>query len=215
MRVETFLLSLFLSLQFCGRLFAYDEPDNFAGLKFGEDVTKQTKQCPYLSLSSGVKIPDGQKIKASGSRCYFGSDEHYGLFNMGEIEQEVDDIEADQIHGKLAHVTLGFLTKKTSVVFSILQQRYGKPTAQSQQPWISRHGDIRTTGLHAMWKGRKVSITLDERDASGLGKVDYETEAWAAHLRGLESESKRAESEKLKKEADKKAERINKAAKGL
>ena len=43
------LLLLFLSLRFCGYVLAYDEPDNFAGLKFGEDLTKQMEECPHGS----------------------------------------------------------------------------------------------------------------------------------------------------------------------
>jgi hypothetical protein len=163
---------------------AYDEPDNFAGLKFGEDLTKQMEKCPHGS--SG--LPDQGKIRALGTRCYAyplekGQIITYGLYNMGEIQHEVKGILAQQLDGKLVEVGLYFESSKASVLLSILNQRYGKPTDQSQQPWMSK-GGIKATSTHAVWKGRNVSITLVER-ASKIdeGYITYDTEAWTEYLR--------------------------------
>jgi len=198
--------------------FAYNEPDNFGGLKFGQDLTKQMKPCPFVSLASGARIADFKKIKASGARCHFGNfenDGHYGLFNMGSIEAEVEDVEADQIDGKLVHVYLGFVPKKT-VMFAILEERYGKPTAQWEEPWTAPGSlKVKTTMKRAEWNGRKVSIKFDQVDAVSLGNVDFVTDAWMNYQKSLKAKAQQAESEKIKKQAEEKAERIKKAANGL
>jgi len=177
------LLFLMVWLQIGEYGFAYNEPDNFAGLKFGQDLTKQMRQCPYVSLGSGAKSPDGKKIRASGVRCYYQGGDVYALWNMGELEHQFDMIDAQQIDGKLEYVYLAFRTNKFPTVFSILQQRYGKPAQVSRRSLISKQrGSI--TSKRVVWKGRNVSITLDEVDPSDpdwiLGTVNYETKAWSS-----------------------------------
>ena len=178
------LLLLFLSLRFCVYVLAYDEPDNFAGLKFGEDLTKQMEECPHVSSA----FPDLPKIKALGTRCYAyplqkGQIVTYSLYNMGEIQHQVKGILAQQLDGKLVQIALYFESSKASVLLPILNQRYGPPTDQSQQPWVSK-GGIKATSIRAVWKGTNVSITLVER-ASKIdeGYISYDTEAWTEYLR--------------------------------
>lgn len=207
--------------------FGYDEPDRFAGLKFGEDLTKQMKECPHMALPSGVRIPDERKIQASKTRCYGGTDQEHGsyaLFNMGDIEREVEEIWANQLNGKLAHVVLNFPRNKFEIVFSIFKQRYGNPTSQSRQPW-----EMRVRGacppavqpcqmliVHAVWKGRNVSINMDERDKSGLfGTAEYVTDAWLTYLKQSESDKIKKESERTEEEAKRKIERVKRGANGL
>lgn len=185
-------ISLLISLLIIhGNLFAYDEPDSFAGLKFGEDLTTQIEECP---TSYGVR--DLSKIRQSGTRCYspFGNPLIYELYNMGEIQREVSNIFANQVDGKLAFVTLAFDSSKTRVLFSILKERYGEPTTQVVEPWVSK-GGVKTTSMNATWKGRNVSITLTERGYKiDQGSIHYSTEAWHEYL-------KRIEAEKIKKGA--------------
>jgi hypothetical protein len=177
------LLLLTLSLQIPEYSFAYNEPDNFAGLRFGQDLTKQMQQCPYVSLGSGAKSPDGKKIRASGVRCYHRGGDVYALWNMGELEHQFDMIDAQQIDGKLEYIYLAFRTNKFPTVFSLLQQRYGTPTQESRRSLTSKQRRS-ITSKHVVWKGRNVSITLDEVDPSDpdwiLGTVNYETKAWSS-----------------------------------
>lgn len=189
------LLISLLIIRFPGHLFAYEEPDSFAGLKFGEDLTTQIEKCPSVDFSS--LFLDKQKVRVSGTRCYWpvGTPAvFYSLYNMGEIQHEVKDIWAHLLDSKLAAVTLIFNSSKTSVLLSILRERYGEPTAQSVQPWVSK-GGVKTTSTLVIWKGRNVSITLTERSHTiEEGSIRYSTEAWIEHL-------KRTEAEKIKKGA--------------
>ena len=90
-----------------------------------------------------IGTPDLGKIKVLGTRCYGyplkkGQIITYGLYNMGEIQDEVKGILAQQLDGKLVEIGLYFESSKASVLLSILNERYGKPTDQSEQPWISK-----------------------------------------------------------------------------
>lgn len=139
----SFFISLLIVRSY-GHLFAYEEPDNFAGLKFGEDLTTQMEKCSSFA-------------PRSGPRCYQPLGTIYSLYNVGEIQRELKRIFAHQVDGKLAAVTLNFDTSRTSVFFSILTERYGEPTTQTQEPWVSK-GGVKTTSTLAIWKGRNVSI---------------------------------------------------------
>jgi hypothetical protein len=172
-----------LIIQLHGNLFAYEEPDSFAGLKFGEDLTTQIEKCPgYGSRST--------------TRCYepIGTPPFYVLHNIGEIQREVKLIFANQVDDKLAAVNLAFDSSKTRVLLSILKERYGDPTIESVEPWVSQ-GGVKTTSMQAIWKGQNVRITLRERSYKiDQGSIIYSTEAWSEHL-------KRIEAEKIKKGA--------------
>jgi hypothetical protein len=69
-------------------LFAYDEPDNFAGLKFGQDLTKQLPECKGPS-------------QAAGNRCYqkgrLAADSRPGLRVRSCIL--LSDVSAGRNHG--------------------------------------------------------------------------------------------------------------------
>lgn len=180
MRIEIVALCL-VFLFFSVLVFAYDEPDHFAGVKFGQDLTKQVPKCPYESH-------DGVKIKALKKRCYAvtwsGSYPHknYQLFNMGEIESFVLYITASQVNDKMESVRLDFNNNIAADLLAILNQRYGKPTTQSSEPWRSQ-GGLKVTSLLAVWKGQRVSITFRERVSEArYGTIDYETAAWVEYL---------------------------------
>ena len=196
--IRIFFLSLFLSIQFCGYLFAYDEPDNFAGLKFGEDLTKQMEECPHDQFltnrsPSGFLYYDYARIRALGKRCYGksqvkGNLKLYTLYNMGEIQNQVIEISARQLDDKLVSIFLMIPSANASILLSIFNQRYGKPTDQSRQPWMSQ-GGVKTTSTLAIWTGKDVSIIFNERYGQiDRGLITYETEAWAADRRKHEAE---------------------------
>lgn len=164
-----------LIIRFHGHLFAYEEPDGFADLKFGEDLTTQIEKCPSLP-------------QTSGPRCYYPLNgdpfgRPYSLHNMGEIQREVKNIVAYQVDGKLAAVILFFDTSRTSVLLSILRKRYGEPSTHALQPWMPRPTVMSRL---VIWKGQNVSITLSERSHQiDEGSILYETEAWVAHLKKI------------------------------
>ncbi len=201
------LFSLLLSLQLCRDVVAYDEPDNFAGLKFGEDLTKQMEECPIDTFLENIlkqnlrgRIDDNMmsrqydyaKINQSKTRCYTitrARDRIFAtLWNMGEIQREIFSITATLLDGKLVLISGEFATSNTLLLLSILNQRYGKPTTQLVQPWMSKSG-VKTTSMQVVWKGKNVSITLDERGTQiDIGSINYETEAWLDYQRQLQAE---------------------------
>ena len=83
-------------------IFAYDEPDNFAGVKFGEDVTAQVLNCRD-SIAGLDNKPCWEEL-TKGQRGY--------LKNVGEIEKFVESISYRQIDKKLEMVSLNFRSEK-------------------------------------------------------------------------------------------------------
>jgi hypothetical protein len=153
MRTVALLLSLFLPLQFCGQLLAYDEPDNFAGLKFGQDLAKQLPEC-------------SKSIRTSGKRCYQkGAGSYnlgtYELYNMGDIQKLLVELTAKQSDaGGLSKVFGIFDSAKFVQLTSVLGNQYGRPTTVTQQ--VDSSG-LPTGNTITIWKGRNISIIVEER----------------------------------------------------
>ncbi len=183
-----FLFSVFflLSSEF---VFAYDEPDNFAGLKFGEDLTRQIKAC----VNDTNRYPDWNVWDHAGTRCYQKQGESFRLWNMG-MPDGVYRIRAQQLSGKFAAVELLFVSSAAATILATFKQRYGIPTKQSAEPWISR-GGVKVTSLTASWTGKTVSILFQERAAQiDEGRITYQTKTWAEHMQAEAAD-------KIKKEA--------------
>src|SRR5688572_11726995 len=75
---------------------AYNEPDNFAGIKFGQDIRQQLEPCPTTQRIDGQWYPNYGDIARLGKPCQHGfdfsrkrdeSDVRYVLFNIGEIQK--------------------------------------------------------------------------------------------------------------------------------
>jgi hypothetical protein len=183
------VLFLLLSVQFC---FAYDEPDNFAGVKFKEDLRLQLVECPYLDVDGAYKkFPDYLKIKSLGKPCYSAGSlkDTYVLSNMGEIQKYVFDISARQIDDRLEEIHMNFSSVGALRILAILNQRYGAPTEKSVEPWQSR-GGVKTTSIRAIWKGEKVSILFREHNTRiEWGLLSYETDVSIADNRNRMEEA--------------------------
>src|SRR5688572_19741012 len=83
---------------------AYNEPDNFAGLKFGHDIREQLEPCPSRVIL-GKAFPDESEIRRTGKRCQsefdFSKkrdepDIRYVIYNLGEIQKQATEIHARQ-----------------------------------------------------------------------------------------------------------------------
>ena len=146
-------------------IFAYDEPDNFAGVKFGQDVTAQLPNCreSYAYLN---KKPCWQELTKG---------EHGELKNMGEIQNLVEGIFYRQIDNKFEYVSLYFRSEKASALLDIFKTRYGAPTYIAERPWQSK-GGVKTTFIYAEWIGSNVSILFEGRGSSiDRGYIAYVT----------------------------------------
>src|SRR5688572_10974208 len=110
---------------------AYNEPDSFAGLKFGEDLTRQMKTC----ANNKDKYPDWDVWDRAGDRCYQKLGSSLRLWNLG-MPDGVYRITAQQLNSKLAMVELLFANSNTATILATFKQRYGAPTSESVKSWL-------------------------------------------------------------------------------
>jgi len=117
-----------LSLYLATLSFAYDEPDNFTGIKFGEDVRTQLPQCPdwaeLLRNNRGATGTELQKMsqEAMSKPCYApaapGLDNTGELKYVGGIRQLVNKILYTQVNNKLERIQLPFSPSNKSALLS-------------------------------------------------------------------------------------------------
>jgi hypothetical protein len=161
--------------------FAYDEPDNFAGVKFGEDVTTQLPNCRESAVYI-KKLPCWEELV---------KDERGDLKNMGEIQKFVESIYYRQIDKKLEHVMLSFPSEKARALLDIFKTRYGEPTSVAERPWQSK-GGVKTTSIYAEWAGPKISIIFEERGSSiDRGSIQYITGTMVSAFRRKQEEQRK------------------------
>jgi hypothetical protein len=177
--IRTIIIALTLlgSVWVCGQSLAYEEPDNFAGLKFGEDIRTQD-----LHKCSNLDAP------TSRLRCYTGTGAAGHLKNVSEIERMVNEIFYAQINDKLESIQLTFSSGLTTTLLAVLTERYGSPTATVERPWQSV-GGLKTTSTHVEWTGNNVWIIFDERAGKvNEGRVMYRTSVSREHAMQLQKE---------------------------
>jgi hypothetical protein len=181
MRVRIIIAIGLLSLCVATLSFAYDEPDNFAGVKFGEDVTTQLPNCRESSAFRN-KLPCWEELV---------KDERGDLKNMGEIQNLVEGIFYTQVEKKLEYVLLEFRTEKARALLDIFKRRYGEPTSVAERPWQSK-GGVKTTSIHAEWAGPKISIIFEERGSSiDRGSIQYITATMMSAFRHKREEQRK------------------------
>lgn len=175
-----FLLLLFLST----RSFAWTEPDNFRGLKFGDSLTKQIPECPYdLSPSKSYRSSQSkepcwqdtvlnQYLKGDPAKIY------YVISNVGRLGDVAMTVDAVELHGKLARVELTFNSGDFHKLLAIFKEAYGSPTSTDIKQWRSKAG-ASFTNFTATWIGGKITIHVEERGSKvDRGFASYATESW-------------------------------------
>ena len=167
----------------------WDKPDTFAGLKFGEDLTKQIVACSPTKISGPGNTPCYRRLY----------EERFDLYNLISLPG-VYRIEANQLNHKLFRIVLQFRTNKAPELLLILNQKYGPPTRASTKPWELNGMATGITSYEAQWTNTVVTLGFYERDwRIDRGQVVYQT------LESIERERKKAEA----------AEPIRKGAGGL
>ena len=179
---------------------AWNEPDNFRGLKFGEDVTKAIPECSYTVSRLGpeeFRIPVPSDLKKGP--CWMenmpdknkyiypnlvagGIDKGtYTLFGLGPIGDVSVKTYARQLEDKLALIGLSFPSASAGKLLATLKERYGDPTIEKVEDWQSKAG-AKFTNLTASWIGKRVSIVFNERGSTiDRGTISYMTDFWLAH----------------------------------
>ena len=136
-------------------LMAWDEPKDFRGLVFGENIETQIPKCsPEMINNSAPKNTDKYN-----TRCWIrlsaGGYEWYQLNGFGDFEGIELRSSADQIDGKLARISGFFPSSSFSRMVSILTERYGKPTVSEPDASGSRLPES-----SVQWLGENIHISL-------------------------------------------------------
>ncbi len=146
----------------------WKEPDEFRGLKFGQDLRK--------FLQPGPPNWDGK------SRCYIKLGkhaelvgDHFVLYNFGPIGGVWIAASATQIQNKLVNISLQFQSKDFEQLLKIFIEKYGSPTHQGEKEVTNALG-TRFRERTAWWEGKRLTILMDERSHKlDQGFVQYST----------------------------------------
>lgn len=159
-------------------LWAWEEPDNFQGLRFGVDVTQAMPEC----LQDTPSAQQRQTVEASRARCWQKvADDRVILHNVGPMGEVGVYVMAEQVAHKLAQVSVIFSSPQFPRVLSWLQAQYGGPTATATHTWTLETGASLTTAT-ATWVGKRLVISVAERVSEDpLGVILYETDLIRAH----------------------------------
>ena len=149
---------------------AWNEPTDFKGLKFGEDLTAAIPKCPR-------DITQKDRCWAEPAIRFSDHPETYDL-KMGPIGDRWLQTQAIQLQKKLAKIEIGFPATEFATMFRIFQERYGEPTKVEDFQWQSQIGAV-FRSRRATWQGEKVSITMTQRGRNrDRGEIVYLTDLW-------------------------------------
>jgi len=187
------------SFLFSVRVLAYNEADNFAGIKFGEDLTKQLPECKGPMRVQGKRCYQIGRLPADIPERDLSQLGNYQLYNMGEIQNSVTAIIADQSQDqRLVKITMVFDPANAQRVLATLMYRYGPESTSGTEP--DKTGR-KLDNTIVYWKGMIVSIIFESRvPAIQRGMVTWKWD--------------RQQSEKAERQR-REAETIKKGAKGL
>lgn len=179
LKSNALLVAILATLLNAAAAFAWNEPEDFRGLRFGEDLTKALPQCSnYLDKQ----------------RCWSPISAEYYHLQLGSLGEWTLNTTAEQIKGRLAKVTIDVPSFTTGSMFDLLKTRYGEPTNMETKSWRSKAGAT-FSKLTADWVGTNVSIYFEERGS----RVDKGT------VRYVTAEYERLLTEKYKQERNKAA----------
>jgi hypothetical protein len=166
---------------------AWNEPEEFRGLRLGQNLRDQARECPPSLLEAKercwklVAPPD-----AYGSTVYT-------LHNFGPIgDLSGGTMFANQWNDRLIWIAVKMTHDGYSRLRDIVLQRYGRPTSEYTEEVVTKAG-VRWPNQISRWQGSRVSIELHERSS----RVDQTTlSAYTAEL--LEYEQRKRSEERKK-----------------
>lgn len=139
----------------------WNEPEEFRGLKFGQDLRKVLRSCPsnwdgksrcYSKLSQHADLPG----------------DHFVLYNFGPIGGVWIAARATQIQNRLVKISLEFQSKDFEQLRKIFIERYGAPTHEDEKEVTNPLG-ARFRKRTTWWEGKRLTIFLGERSH----RIDY------------------------------------------
>jgi len=190
MKLKIIIIVIIASLLFPFASHAWNEPDNFMGIKFWHEIEESIKRCESQRSWEG----------ANGAPCFLPYEAERGVYDIRAIAPtglNFRYIKAHTISKKFAMLDLESSQEFFSQTFVIFQERYGKLTRITTETWTSQAG-ISVPNQVVLWEGKRISIVIQQRGASAdWSQVVYDTDLWRANSGRLLNES------------------IKKAAKGL
>jgi hypothetical protein len=165
---------------------SWNEPDEFRGLKLGQNLRDQARQCPerYWDTKERcwkqVAPPD-----AHGSTLYT-------LHNFGPIgDLSTGEMYATQLNDRLAWIATTIGHNGDERLRGIMVERYGRPTSESTEEVVTKTG-VKWPSLTSRWLGSRVNIELHERS----GRIDQPmltayTAEYTAHEQRKRSEERK------------------------
>ena len=112
-----FLFSLAATVLIAVNAYGYNEPEDFRGIKFGQDLTKQIPQCPDETVRYARIKPPSAAVKALTTPCWLETRAGSALYGghrvllcttSGRSVKNFFDVDARQLDDKLAHIELIF-----------------------------------------------------------------------------------------------------------
>lgn len=133
-------------------VYPWDEPKDFRGLKFGEDIEKQIPLCTREMLDRYFQYNQKCWWKSASSQLY----EINGFEPLAGVKLTTL---GQQINGGLEYITASFASSSFRTVLAILIERYGKPTGIEDSEWVSK-GGVRLKNSIARWEGDNIRIDI-------------------------------------------------------
>jgi hypothetical protein len=90
----------------------------------------------------------------------------------------------DVVDNQVASVIITFDVSDYSNLAAIFKERYGQPTETASRNWQTTAG-LTIPGQVMLWKGKKVSIALQERGGFNRidqGSINVWTDLWEQHV---------------------------------
>jgi hypothetical protein len=150
---------------------AFNEPDGFQKLKFGQDPKLLAPECPKPRIVNWEICWEGDKYNPGFLRIYNTKVGKAGLINGL----------AWLIDGRMESLTFDFASIFFTELLATFTEGYGEPTKMETEIVRNRAGASFKNRI-AIWTGEKISIRLEERSYRvDDGKVTYETPKWKTH----------------------------------
>jgi hypothetical protein len=179
----------------------WNEPDEFRGLKFGEDLRQMIPECPS-SYTAGRKYYHWTDTK---ERCWqplfapSGPEAVYELHNFPSLGRvPAGQLWAMQIDNRFSHISI---TVEHDLFADDLRQmlvtRYGRPTEDKTVQVQTKAGAF-FTSRELTWAGKHINVEFHERSTRiDETRVDVYTLAWMAYQQQKRDQLRRQGAEGL------------------
>jgi hypothetical protein len=164
--------SLFLALPSPTTAHAFNEPDNFMGIKFFSEMGESINQCKR----------ERHQPEADTKLCFYPEVNGRHMIKYVDIGfGYMSFVDAYTVAKKFAKLNLAFGLTYYPTVVPIFRERYGQPTRMVTETWTSRAGTSVPNEI-IFWEGKRVSITIRQRsDRVDMSSIVYETDIWRDH----------------------------------